>query len=281
MAPSPDVSPLSTLSSIMVPVDLGAQAERRVRFAVELADRFSSHLVGIGVEELVSPLYFESSIGGTPGYIELEKQRVATDLKQAAALFQRLAGGRSAEWRSDVAQSSPFLCKQARACDLVVVSRQGVHDEQQGPMTAAPADLVMTAGRPILVLPPLKERASFNRIVIAWKDAREARRAIWDGLPFLKRADTVFILGVGRREMKESVDDVAVYLRRHGISGEPVVRSEGERSVGDDIIQFADDEGADLIVSGAFGQSRAREWIFGGVTRDLLNETRVCCLLSH
>jgi nucleotide-binding universal stress UspA family protein len=91
----------------------------------------------------------------------------------------------------------------------------------------------------------------------------------------------VFILGVGRRELKESVDDVAAYLRRHGISGKPIVRSEGERSVGDDIMQFVDDEGADLIISGAFGQSRAREWIFGGVTRDLLNETRVCCLLSH
>jgi nucleotide-binding universal stress UspA family protein len=281
MATLPDASPLSTFSSIMVPVGLGAQTERRVKFAVELADRFSSHLVGVGVEELIPPLYFEGSIGGTPGYIELEKQRVATDLKQAEVLFRGLAGTRSAEWRSDVTLPSPFLCKQARACDLVVVSRQGIHDEQQGLMAVAPADVVMSAGRPILVLPPLKERATFNRIVVAWKDAREARRAIWDGLPLLKRADTVFILAVGRRELKESVDDVAAYLRRHGISGKPIVRAEGERSVGDDIMQFVDDEGADLIISGAFGQSRAREWIFGGVTRDLLNETRVCCLLSH
>lgn len=282
MVSLPEASSLSTLSSIMVPVDLGSEAERRTKFAIELADQFSSHLIGVGVEELIPPLYFEGSIGGTPGYLELEQQRVAADIKRAETLFRRLVGVRyNVEWRSDVAVPARFICKQARACDLVIASRQGIHDEQQGLMSSTPADLVMSAGRPVMVLPPLKERGSFNRVVVAWKDTSEARRAVWDSLPLLKRADTVFVLAVGPRELKEAVSDVAAYLTRHGIASRPVARSAGEISVGDDIIQFADDEGADLIVSGAFGQSRAREWIFGGVTRDLLNETRVCCLLSH
>jgi nucleotide-binding universal stress UspA family protein len=140
---------------------------------------------------------------------------------------------------------------------------------------------MMNAGRPILVVPPQREHLVGDRIVIAWKDTREARRALWDSLPFLKRADTVFVIAVGPSDCKDSASDVSAYLARHGVASRAFVRPAPEKSAAHEIIRVAEDEGADLIVSGAYGHSRAREWIFGGFTRDLLDNIPVCCLFSH
>jgi nucleotide-binding universal stress UspA family protein len=148
-------------------------------------------------------------------------------------------------------------------------------------MAVSPGALIMESGRPILVVPPLRDHVFANRILIAWKDTREARRAVWDSLPFLKRADVVFVVAIGGNDRKETANDVSAYLARHGITSRTLLRSTPHGSVAEDILQVADDEGANLIVSGAYGHSRSREWMFGGVTRDLLNDAPVCCLMSH
>jgi nucleotide-binding universal stress UspA family protein len=121
--------------------------------------------------------------------------------------------------------------------------------------------------------------------VISWKAGRESARAVFDSLPLLRGAETVQIL-----EIKERGDErpalapdtsIAAALARHGIK--PSVRTSiaGELSVGDEILSRLADMGADLLVMGAYGHSRMREMVFGGVTRHISRHMTVPVLFSH
>ncbi len=120
--------------------------------------------------------------------------------------------------------------------------------------------------------------------MIAWKDTRETRRAVLDALPLLQQAARVSIVeATGAEDMADArshVADVAAWLGRHGVaaSGQTVPSDGGDAAQLD---AFARDHGADLIVAGAYGHSRVREWALGGVTRSLLMHGSRCSLLSH
>jgi nucleotide-binding universal stress UspA family protein len=121
--------------------------------------------------------------------------------------------------------------------------------------------------------------------VIGWKDTREARRAVCDALPFLPRAKHVTIVEVCQARAEGSVarhvNDVADYLARHGISSDPRVIPDRDFSAAQQLTDLAQAEGADLLVVGAYGHRRLGEWFFGGVSRDLLAASPICCLMSH
>jgi len=129
------------------------------------------------------------------------------------------------------------------------------------------------------MVPPGSERLSAKHVVVAWKDTREARRAVRDSLPFLKQAEDVSVIGIG--EPAQGGTDVCAYLRHHGIEARAYTRPGQIASMADELVRIAEQEGADLIVCGAYGHSRTREWVFGGVTRELLNHAPVCCLMAH
>ena len=122
-------------------------------------------------------------------------------------------------------------------------------------------------------------------MVVAWKDTREARRALADSLPLLKRADEVLVLEVCDADLMEDAQlhtaAVAEHLRRYGISARPKAISAGRNEAADLIHRNAVEIGADLIVAGAYGHSRLGEWMFGGVTRDLLVRPERFVLMSH
>jgi nucleotide-binding universal stress UspA family protein len=100
-----------------------------------------------------------------------------------------------------------------------------------------------------------------------------------DGLPLLARADEVFVVAVDAHDA--GVKDVTAYLARHGIASRHYVRPKPAGSAAEELTKIAEREGADLIVCGAYGHSRTSEWVFGGVTRDLLAHAPVCCLMAH
>jgi nucleotide-binding universal stress UspA family protein len=136
-----------------------------------------------------------------------------------------------------------------------------------------------------LVVPPAVKSLAADHVVIGWKDTREARRAVQDALPFLHEAKRITILEIcGKDQMdvaRRHVDDVVGYLAQHRIKAERRVEIQAHGSGADQIIGLADDEGADLLVTGAYGHNRVNEWIFGGMTRDLLKSSPICCLMSH
>jgi nucleotide-binding universal stress UspA family protein len=150
-----------------------------------------------------------------------------------------------------------------------------------------PADVVMGAGRPALVVPFIGARATWGeRILVAWNASREAARAVNDALPFLACAKSVTVLTVnpeqnGLEARREPGADIALHLARHG------VKVEAERSiargitVGDAILAEIGDNGHDMLVMGAYGHSRLREFVLGGVTQEMLQVMAVPVLMSH
>jgi nucleotide-binding universal stress UspA family protein len=215
-----------------------------------------------------------------------EAEAVQEDLKIAERRFTEAAKTvkAGAQWRCASALPEAFVAEECRAADLVVVGPR--QREPYGFQNRVdPGDLLMRAGRPILITPPDLAKLDASSIVVAWKDTRESRRAVRDALPFLKAARQVLVAAVTEHKNEESarigVTDVAEYLARHGVKASTAVREPNAISVADTLIDIADMQEAGLIVSGGFGHSRFREWVFGGVTQELLWYGGKPVLLSH
>jgi len=172
--------------------------------------------------------------------------------------------------------------KEARAADLLVIGQgtlpgDAVHSYD-------PGTIILAAGRPVLVVPPEINRLEASRVLVAWKDTREARRAIRDALPFLKLADEVSIAVAktpGAEDADAQLADVSNYLERHDVHVAQQIAtlaSEDEQLL---LLDLARQHRVNLIVAGAYGRTRLSEWIFGGVTRHLLLNSPVPCLLSN
>jgi nucleotide-binding universal stress UspA family protein len=272
----------SSYASLMVPIHLGGDAEGPIKLATSLADRFTSRLIGVAAAEIVVPYYGDSTEAATALLVENARRTASYDITEAETLFRRIAGSNSTiEWRSSLTEPRGFILSQSRAADLLVLGRQGPDDADRGRMAVSANNLVMDLGRPILLVPPQVEYLSARHIVVAWKDTREARRAVWDALPFLVRAELVCVASVGPEANEQGIADVCSYLSEHHVAARPVSRGGDIVSETHEIIDIAQQQGADLIVAGAYGHSRMREWLFGGMTSELLDTAPLCCLISH
>ena len=269
------------ISNVMVSVDFGAAAADRVQLAAGLAERLGSKLTGVAGRPILGPIPVGDVLEAERSWAA-EERLAEEDLAAAKALFEREAAAAQAKaWKSATGSPLAYLVAQARTADLVVVGREGPGDGDPGVMGVSAGTLLMEVGRPVLVTPPGIEHLAAKKIVVAWKDTREARRAVHDALPFLTRADEVHIAVVGPAADQEGAEDVAAYLSGHCVTVTTHLLRSPEISAADEILRFARREEADLVVLGAYGHSRLREWIFGGVTRDILQTTPLCCLMSH
>jgi len=265
----------------MVAVDLRPNSEECITLAASLADRFGARLIGAAAEVEFVPVYPEAPVADAL-LIDRERKRVAGELEQVESLFRRIAGTRTAvQWRCGAQEPGTFLLENARAADLIVVGRQGQGDGTDWRFGVRPADVVMELGRPILVVPPGIVTCSARRVIIGWKDTREARRAVSDSMPLLQQSQEVLVVCAGANPEDEGGSDVQEYLSIHGLAGRTLIRPISEESIADELLRTAEAEGADLIVCGAYGHSRLREWMLGGVTRNLLDRSSICCLLAH
>jgi nucleotide-binding universal stress UspA family protein len=279
--PTMEILPVG-FATVMVHVDINGKSEGRIRVAVKLADWFSSDLIGISAA-LLPPYPAESGYFVTLEAIEREQRDVKAALARAEASFRSIAGAdrMGLEWRSDNDLPEFYVASEARAADLLVVGRQTADAAR----SLDPGSVVLRSGRPVMVVPPKIDTLEAARIIVGWKDTREARRALRDALPFLERAEAVTIVEVGDEETqaraRARAADVTRYLARHNVQAAPSIAAHAKGSVADELIRLAKVDGADLIVAGAYGHSRLGEWALGGVTRDLLASSPMCCLLSH
>ncbi|AWN39753.1 universal stress protein [Methylobacterium durans] len=269
-----------TCASIMVVVDADEGARARVRLAGWLADEFRARLIGIDVDQ---PNDANVSFGPTPGssYVLARLHEATRDgLLRARTLFEVESAGRSRrEWCDGVDSPVHFLLAQAAAADLVVIGRPSLADASTLASPIDPSGIVLGLGRPLLITPTGVEHLEASYIAIGWTNTREARRAVSDALPFLRRAEHILILSVG--DAADRVPTLVAYLAAHGIDATAIgVDAEGVDTA-DALIDAACENAADLLVTGAYGHSRLSEWAFGGVTRDLLATCPICCLMSH
>jgi len=254
-----------------------------VSVAAGLADRFSAKLIGLSALAVIPPFVAEGVVivdDATEADIELMKAK----LGQAGDQFRAAVGaGRQAEWRSFVDYPTEILIGEARCADLIVVERNKASWDIHRAVDNGAA--ILGAGRPFLVIPTAVKSLALDHAVVGWKDTRESRRAVQDALPFLHEAKRVTIVELCEKDQIETarsrVDDVAHYLARHRIKAEVRVEAQMRVSGAGQLVGLSSDEGADLLITGAYGHSRLNEWVFGGMTRDLLTSSPICCLMSH
>ncbi len=271
-----------TIASIMVSVDLAGDADARTSIAAFLADASDARTIGVAAQ---MPDHIAAQVGpmGAAAFLPgLNERAVLDGLARAQDLFRVAVGNRSrVSWRSAVEPGLAFLASQARAADLIVVGR-GDKAEATGCIRPLdPASVVLAAGRPVLVVPPGIDHLEVRRAMVAWKDTREARRAVMDALPILRLAGRVDVVAVTRADEATGAVDVAAYLSTHGIHSTASEHLSEGTSDAETLLDLASEHASDLIVLGAYGHGRVREMVLGGVTGDVLRYAPVCSFLSH
>jgi nucleotide-binding universal stress UspA family protein len=271
--------------TVMVSLALDRPNDACLAVAGDVAERFGARVIGVAASDLRPTMYFAEG-DFAQKWLDEEAAAIRKRLSELEAEFLASVQKRakSVEWRSTQGLPGPYLLQQARAADLLVVGARTETLVDPG-VAADPGDLLMQAGRPLLVVPPSVQWLDLRSVLVAWKDVREARRAVFDALPILAAAKEVVIAeipeqGVPRAEALAHVADVAAWLRGHGIMASTVV-PESAAGVSEQLDKIAADVGAGAVVAGAYGHSRFREWILSGVTRHLATESRRCALLSR
>jgi nucleotide-binding universal stress UspA family protein len=279
-----------TLKNILLHMDATDRCEERLHLAGDLAQRNDAHLSGLFViREPFYPVYADGAYFPQDMIDNWEKDE-KEDAEKAEKTFQEFveAEGIHGEWRSEQGPLGQVVSRHARYADLTIVGKGGMDDPKHYPDPFLAEDVVMESGRPVLVVPNAGHFAGFGkRVLVCWNASREAVRAINDAMPLLQLADKVTVLVVNP-EKPSSGDhgdipsaDIALYLARHGVKAEATSVKSNQSDVGGIILSRAFDADADMIVAGAYGHSRTREWILGGVTKTLLHETTVPAFMSH
>lgn len=246
--------------------------------AGNLAHRFRAKLTGFAAAEPSAVLL--DSPAGIDRYAA-----VRAELEEALLLAKEDFEARAPHdlvrsWSSAIEDPTRGLQREALGADLIVVQRPPAGFE----VGRAPdlGELVLSAGRPILLL-GAGAGPKCSRIVVAWKDTREARRAVADALPFLRGADEVLLATVDEGDYsleRSRVQDGVAWLHLHGVPARGEVFPRGANLAGTIGTAAAAIE-ADLVVAGAYGHSRFREWLLSGMTQELLESTDFALLLSN
>jgi nucleotide-binding universal stress UspA family protein len=277
--------------TLLVHIDDSRHSAVRVAVALDLAQRFDAHLIGLYIvsQDLFQPLFKLDDSLNLP---TLERQHVERQSSaQAAFLDAAQRAARNVEWRAPPGPAIETATLHARHADLLILGQRDPEDPASYVARHFIEDLLMESGRPALVLPYAGKVAATvgDNVVIAWDGSREAARALTDSLALIKRARFVTIASV-RPHRNDNVPheeppaaiDVSAFLERHGIrasfSSTPPVAGV---STGATLLNRIADLHADLLVMGAFGHPRAQERVLGGVTRTMLESMTVPVLMSH
>ena len=272
--------------TIMVHLELGRSNNGLLEIAGDLAQRSKADLIGIAGCQPVTIPYNETYVSGD--IIVEDRKEIEREIKETERQFRAATQGRvaSVEWRSIITFDplADFIAQEARAADLVITGPDIGGKFFDSTRRVGIADLVMQAGRPVLIVPHNRQEINLNHVVVGWKGTRESRRAIADALPLMKLAGKVTVLEIAPEQdipsAKERLADVLNWLKRHDV----LAKTEVVAAQGEDSLRFADlvrERQADLIVAGAYGHSRVREWALGGVTMDFLLNPDRCVLVSH
>lgn len=273
----------SAYKTLLVYAEPGVTSSHRVIAACRLARELDATLIGLGAEAFEFLAVADPYMGYAAGeWVTLVQEQISRDLSAAEAAFRRDAAGATIQWRAIQDYPHLALAGTAHAADLIVVGPR-----TRGPKThtADPADVVMSAGRPVLVAPNERDHLRGKCVVVAWKNTPQCRRAVADAMPFLQRAEKVIVLAVCPAAANDvaalEVDDVVANLKRHQVDARPLVTFAAPERVTDEIERVAQDNFADLIVCGAYSHSRLREWALGGVTDCFLHRPPCFVLMSH
>ncbi|MEZ5822590.1 MAG: universal stress protein [Bradyrhizobium sp.] len=274
-----------TYATAMVSLAVDQPNEALLEVTGQLAAQCSSKVIGIAAAMFSPPMYFLEG-AASQELLDQGEAAIAKRMAELESRFRAAMHGRAkdVEWRHAMDLPARYVAREARAADLVIVA--GDADKVLDPFSmAGPSDLVLQTGRPLLVVPPSVKWLDLRSALVAWKDCAEARRAVADALPLLAKVKEVTVAGIaeddGSQEaVRRQTADVVGWLSRHGIAARSQVPERSGNAIAQ-LDRIAADTGAGVVVAGAYGRSRFREWVLGGVTQHLVGQSSRCVLLSR
>jgi nucleotide-binding universal stress UspA family protein len=258
--------------------------------AVSLAERFQSHLIGLSVVPPVAIISAGAPLG-PPIIVDTHCELYRAENPAMRAAFEDATRGRGfvAEWRDGDAGSfgvADCVLPFAHSADLIIASQ--TDPEWPGTDRLDIADrLAMESGRPVLIVPNAGvHRHVGERVLVAWNGRREAARAVFDALPILRGAREVKVVWVNPQSERERAQDIpaadiCTALARHGVTCQATEQIGPRGGVGQTLLAYAKEMGADLLVMGCYGHARVREFVFGGASRHVLAHMTIPVLMSH
>ena len=276
--------------SILVHLDDSPRCAVRTVVATRLAREHGGHLLGLAPTGLINlPARVTPLRTGSPNYLEQAQAHLGERAMARLGAFERLVaehGLESFEARADEAETVESLVAHGRNRDLIVMGQGDLAARGEGLDRDLPEQVLLQAGRPVLVVPFAGDFGQVGGdVIVAWKDSRESARAVHDALPFLRRARTVHLLclerpGALRHVRRLQLNDLRHWLERQGVESH-VHQDVAQAGIGESVLTRVCDLNADLVVMGGYGRSRMAEFVLGGVTRTLLARMTVPVLFSH
>jgi nucleotide-binding universal stress UspA family protein len=278
-----------TMKTILVPTEQNDLMTSTLQTALLLARKFDSYIEGFALFPVMLELLALDHGGPLPIDLKEDDAEIA---KQARSLFEKFMNDHgvarsnkidaslSFGWLDAVPNGEGFVGGYGRVFDVIVLGRPDAGRSRTG-MTAIEAGLFET-GRPVLIAPPLPPQRIGEDILIAWNCSTEQARATALAMPLLKKAIRVTVLTVqGGTVPGPTGEQLARYLQRNGVHSEPITVTPEGRSTGETILANAASLGCDLLIKGAYTQSRLRQMIFGGATRHILANASLPVLMAH
>jgi len=275
-----------SFKSLLVHVDQSEGVEDHLKTAFSFAVKHDAHVTGLGVFDGFE--FAHSFMVSLPADVaKIYKKHRLEGYVEIKKLFEEISTANHWQDRSDwvVVNDDPVktLDNYSRYHDLVVVRQPS---EEFFDTPSLPDSLVLQSVRPLLLLPRARWVDEIGRnVLIAWNGGREAARAITDALPILKRADNVTLVNVNaQNEGKLSNFDMTIFLERHGVkvgTTKAINVEKRDITIGGAVLDEAARFEADLIVMGAYGHSRFREYLLGGVTNHLLKHSTLPVFMAH
>lgn len=270
-----------TYATLMLHLDLGIPNQSLLAITAHLAEHFHASVTGICACQPLPIAYGETYVSGdivVADRNEIRRESVAAEAEFRAAL---LSHAKDLSWLTMTGAGSlaDYVAIQARAADLIITASGMGHTLDRSRLLDI-GELIIKAGRPVLIVPSHVKQSQFERILVGWKDSPATRRALVDALPFLALAKHITVAELTNDPDASGALDVVEWLTRHGITAEALIQPAKGPDAGS-LVAIIKDLNADLLVAGAFGRNRLREWVWGGVTQDLLLDPKICCLVSH
>lgn len=279
-----------SVKTILVALNDVDSVERTIAIAAELGGRFDAHVIGMFI---IPAIEIYPDIGMQMTALDYEGHRSsylneADGIKKKFEEEMRRQGVRN-EWRIADIKSSRIadgIVEHAFQSDLVIVP-QGLEKLLSRIEADFTAHIVMESGRPVLIIPAYGDFTKIGQqVLVAWNGTRESARSVFDALPLMKDAKNVTLSWLNAKDDLINGEtlpgtEMAVTLARHNIKATAQSVPTGDLPTGEALLSHANDIGADLLVMGAYGHSRLREFVFGGATRTILDSMTIPVLMSH
>jgi nucleotide-binding universal stress UspA family protein len=271
------------LRDLVVFVDDQPGSDERLRIAAMLAGRYGAQLTGVHIEPSpeLPPGLRTMHIGQT---MSAREQIASAAVLAAEGRFRETMQGLDVrhDWRTARGSLPELAAAHARCADLAIIGQVAPDQTGRSMPPIQPEDVALLSGRPVLILPYAgRIRTLGDRPLIAWKSTREAARAVNDSIPLLNGQATIMMVDPNADDGETAGENLALQLSRHAIAALVERVASTGRPVADVFLSRAAEIGADLLVMGAYGHSRLRELMLGGMTRDILQRMTLPVLMAH